>query len=177
VQMIVGIVAAISATVLVIAGLLKIGSLSSFGKQIASYEIMPAGLATVSGYLIPPIEIGIGISLLFLPVIAAGAACLFMSFALAVGVNLLRGRSELRCGCFGPTGKHTISLTHVVGNVGLSLLAVWVAVDNGRPSFLAFQIGTSLVVLAVLAQAWRAMPRLPAMPRRPAEERKEAVAR
>ncbi len=170
-QMSAGIAATISADVLVIAGLLKIGSLSSFGKQIASYEIMPGSLATLSGYIIPPIEVGIGISLLFLPRVATGAAFLFMSFALAVGVNLLRGRSQLRCGCFGPSGKHTISPAHVVGNVGLSLLAIWVAVDNGRPSFLAFQIGTSLVFLAVLAQAWRAMPHLPA------KERQEVATR
>jgi Methylamine utilisation protein MauE len=171
VQMIAGIAATISADVLVIAGLLKIGNLSSFGKQITSYEIMPSGLARLSGYIIPPIEVGIGISLLFLPKIAIGAACLFISFALAVGVNLLRGRSQLRCSCFGPSGKHTISLTHVVGNVGLSLLATWVAVNNGRPSFLAFQIGTSIVFLAVLAQTWRAMPHLAA------KERQEVATR
>jgi len=169
--MITGIAATIPANVLILSGLLKIGNLSSFGKQIASYKIMPAGFATVSGYIIPPIEIGIGTSLLFLPRIAIGAAFLFMSFALAVGVNLLRGRSQLRCGCFGPSGKHTISLAHVVGNVGLSLLAVWVAGDNGRPSFLAFQIGTSLVFLAVLAQAWHALPAVPAKERQEVAKR------
>jgi hypothetical protein len=152
-----GISGTVCGVVLLIAGAMKIGGMRVFGQQIVAYNVVPKRLARLTGYLLPPVEMALGISMLFAPWLAAVATFLFASFALAVGLNLLRGRTELRCGCFGATGQHTISGVHVVGNFGLALLAGLSFLENHRPSFLAFQVGVSLVLLVLLISAWRAM--------------------
>src|SRR5712691_11012406 len=155
-----GIADTICAVVLLVAGALKLGRLSVFGQQVAAYQIVPERLARVAGYVLPPAEMALGISMLFVPRLAVAAVVLFVLFALAVGVNILRGRTELRCGCFGAAGKHTISRAHVAANVGLALLATLTfvgGVGRDRASFLAFQIGVSALLLVALAAAWRAM--------------------
>ena len=152
-----GIADTICAVALLVAGALKLGSLSVFGQQIAAYQVVPKRLAQFTGYVLPPVEIVLGVSMLFVPRLAAAAAFLFVSFAVAVGMNIVRGRTELRCGCFGATGRHTISPAHVAANVGLTLLAALTFVGQSRPSFLAFQIGVSALLFIALAAAWRAM--------------------
>lgn len=112
-----------------------------------------------------------GVSMLIVPQLAAAAAFLFVSFALAVGANLLRGRTELRCGCFGATGERRISWAHVAGNACLTLVAALSFFAYRRPSFLAFQVGVSAVLLVLLASAWRTMA---PQPRGTVEEAEEA---
>jgi uncharacterized membrane protein len=152
-----GIAGTVCGVVLLIAGAMKIGGMGVFGQQIAAYSVLPRRLARLAGYLLPPLEMTVGISMLFAPRLGAVAAFLFACFAMAVGLNLLRGRTELRCGCFGATGRHTISWGHVAGNFTLALLAVLSFFGNHRPSFLAFQVGVSLALLVLLLSAWQAM--------------------
>jgi hypothetical protein len=152
-----GIAGTVCGVVLLIAGVMKIGGMGVFGQQIVAYSVLPKRLARLAGYLLPSLEMTMGISMLFAPRLGAVAAFLFVSFAMAVGLNLLRGRTELRCGCFGATGLHTISWGHVAGNFGLVLLAVLSFFGNHRPSFLAFQVGVSLVLLILLLSAWQTM--------------------
>jgi len=152
-----GIADSICAVVLLAAGGMKLGDMRAFGQQIAAYQIIPHFLAGLAGYILPPIEIIAGILLLFAPRTGILSIALYVSFAAAVGVNLIRGKTELRCGCFGASGKHTISPTHVAANLGLALLATLVFVENRRPSFVTFEIGVSAILLILLAVAWRAI--------------------
>ncbi len=156
-----GIADTICAVVLLVAGGIKVSRLYSFGQQIVAYQILPRRLAHVLGYALPPAEIALGLSMLFVPRLAVAAAVLFISFAVAVGVNLVRGRTELRCGCFGPTGKHTISAAHVAVNFCLALLAAVTFIEPRRPTFAAFQVGLSAVLLVLLASAWRTIGATP----------------
>jgi hypothetical protein len=155
-----GIADTICAMVLLIAGVMKIGSLSQFGLQIAAYQIVPTWTSKMAGYALPPAEIVVGASLFLLPQLSVAAIFLFVSFAIAVGVNLLRGRTELRCGCFGATGRHTISRAHLAGNLCLAFLAFLTLTEGHRPTLPAFQIGVSAILLVLLASAWRAMASL-----------------
>lgn len=152
-----GIADAICASILLLAGAMKIGGLRAFGQQVAAYQVVPRRLSWFAGYALPPAEIIIGLALPFLPRLAVIAMVFFGSFAAAVGINLIRGRSELRCGCFGTTGLHTISKVHVVGNILLMMLAAATFVAKPRFAFIPFQIGISLVLLLVLLSAWRTM--------------------
>jgi hypothetical protein len=152
-----GITGSICASVLLIAGLMKINSLALFGKQVAAYQIAPERISELVGYILPPAEIVLGIAMLFIPQLSAAAMLLFAAFAVAIGVNLLRGRTELRCGCFGVTGKQTISVAHFAANIGLLLLAALTFIEQHRPTFLALQIGISAALVFLLASAWRAM--------------------
>ncbi len=153
----VGIANVVCAIVLLAAGAMKLGHPSVFGQQITAYQVFPESLARVAGHVLPPIEVLLGISMLLVPQLAAAAVFLFASFALAVGFNVLRGRTDLRCGCFGATGLHTISWAHVAANATLALLAAIAFIGHHRPSFIAFQIGVSTLLVIALGAARRAM--------------------
>jgi hypothetical protein len=150
-----GIADTMVAMVLIFAGAMKVGNLAIFGQQIAMYRIIPERFAGVVGRLLPPLEIAIGVSILFFPRLAAAGVVLFATFAAALGVNVLRGRTELHCGCFGVTSKHTISPSHIAVNLGLTSLAAFTFIKRHAPSFIAFQIGVSALLLVALFVAWR----------------------
>jgi len=53
------------------------------------------------------------------------AAALFALYALAMSVNLLRGRSDVDCGCGGPyAARQTISWSLVIRNLVLTVVAL-----------------------------------------------------
>ena len=54
----------------------------------------------------------------------AAAALLLSVFAVAMGINLLRGRRHIDCGCFQGTLKQPLSWTLVSRNALLALLLV-----------------------------------------------------
>lgn len=66
--------------VLLVAGIMKITGLAAFGQQIAAYQIISARFARLIGYVLPPVEIALGIAMLFVPLLAAAASFLFLSF-------------------------------------------------------------------------------------------------
>ena len=153
-----GIANVVCAIVLLAAGAMKLGHLSVFGQQITAYQIIPERLARVAGYVLPPIEVLLGISMLFAPQLAAAAVFLFASFALAVGFNVLRGRTDLRCACFGVTGQYTISWAHVAGNAILALLATITFVDITARHSLPFRSAFQCCLLlrwAPPGERWR----------------------
>lgn len=143
--------------ILIVAGTAKLGSLRSFGDQIAAYNIVPALAARRIGSILPPAEIAVGVLVILNPRFAVASAGLFLCFAMAVGVNLLRGKKELHCGCFGSNGVHRISLVHVIANMMLVAAALTAFSTRPRVSFISFQIGTSVVVLLLLVSALYAM--------------------
>jgi hypothetical protein len=56
------------------------------------------------------------------------AACgLLLLYGLAIGINLLRGRSEIDCGCLGPAGRQSLSSWLLARN---SLLALGAALSS-----------------------------------------------
>jgi hypothetical protein len=82
----------------------KLRNARGFVRLVVAYRILPISLARFYGRLLPWLEAVLGLWLLLgVAVRYAGAlACLLLaSFFLAVTVNLLRGRRELACGCFG----------------------------------------------------------------------------
>ena len=75
----------------------------TFARGVRAYKLLPDSLAFVVGLLLIPIEIILGISHLvgwLLSYMAPLALATLISFAIAVGVNLKRGR-VLPCYCFG----------------------------------------------------------------------------
>lgn len=152
-----GVLATISGIVLAVAGIAKLGNLRTFGHQITAYHIVPAPIADWLGFILPPAEIGIGISTILSPRYAVGSAALYLGFAIAVGVNLMRGKRELRCGCFGTRGAHRISYMHVTANILLACASLAAFHYQPHISFSSFQAGSSAVALLGLLSAWRAM--------------------
>jgi len=152
--------AAASGLMLLTAGLSKVRDRQMFGSQIATYQLIPAPASAVLGHVLPFGEVLAGIAVFVVPRVGgASAAVLFAMFAIAVAVNLARGRTELVCGCFGPRGRHTISPWHVAGDVVLAVVGVVVSVSSAGPSVPAVVLGGSLLLVAAVAwsvrEAWR----------------------
>jgi uncharacterized membrane protein YphA (DoxX/SURF4 family) len=70
---------------------------------VYEYGVLPVGLATVFGYLLPFLELAAGIAILFgvlTRLASLGGGLLGLSFAIGEGIVLSQGR-DINCGCFG----------------------------------------------------------------------------
>ncbi len=92
--------------VLLVAGALKVTDPYASATSVRAYQILPIDLANFLGFVLPFIEVAIGIFLIVgiwvrLAAIAGGA--LMIMFIIAIGQAWIRGIS-LDCGCFGKGG-------------------------------------------------------------------------
>lgn len=111
-------------------GLAKVTGLAEFRSAVANYRILPPGLVTPVAYALPFAEIAAGLLLAagVLPVaVSAALALLLTAFAVAIGVNLARGR-VFDCGCGGSVAPRLISWRHVRADLVLAVAAAAVAV-------------------------------------------------
>jgi hypothetical protein len=119
---------ALLGVVLLLAAVAKRGDRSRFVRVIRNYRLVPDRVAAPLARVLPESEAVLGLTLLVgaAPAVAAtAAACLFVTFAGAVAINLLRGRSSIACGCFGPSEHDALSWGHVVQNVAFAAGAVY----------------------------------------------------
>lgn len=82
----------------------KMTSPRQFEAQLAAYELVPEALLPVVARAIPYIEMAVVFSILVpitRPIAAMVAASLLAVYALAMAVNMLRGRADIDCGCGG----------------------------------------------------------------------------
>jgi hypothetical protein len=125
-----------------------------FQGVVANYRLLPDSAVPAFALLLPPVEAAVAAALLFAPALwpAVSAASLLILFAVAMAINIRRGRRHIDCGCFQSTLKQTLSWILVARNAGLALLlAVPAAVPEGALSELgaaeALLTGTVLFVL------------------------------
>lgn len=149
------------ALVFLSAAIAKMRNWPIFQGVVANYRLLPQVLVGPVTYALPPVEAAIGILLptgLFAPWTEAAAAWLLVAFAVAMGINLLRGRRHIDCGCFQGTLKQPLSWTLVSRNALLALL-VAAGAAPGRPGAWTvvnglFAGGALFVVLQSLNTLW-----------------------
>lgn len=76
-----------------------------FTAQLKAYALLPAPLAGPAARTLPWLELGAGLALVIPATRPAGGlaiALLLMGYALAMFINLQRGRRQIDCGCGGP---------------------------------------------------------------------------
>jgi hypothetical protein len=115
------------AIVLLLAGLAKVRQLHEFSDQIRNYKLLPSNVAVIVGHLLPFFEIVIAINLtlyIIMPWSAMAAASLFLLFGVAIAINILRGRRNISCGCFGLKENQHLTWGQVIRNIALACLAV-----------------------------------------------------
>ncbi len=85
------------------AGVVKIQNPEAFIKIVTAYDLLPEGLVLLWGTFLPWIELVTGLFLLFglwHKSAVLSSSGLFLIFAVAVSINILRG-ADIACGCFG----------------------------------------------------------------------------
>jgi hypothetical protein len=94
----------------IFAGATKVGNIDEFIEAINDYNMLPQQLATAYGYVLPYLEIVIGVLLvlgLFLRASATVSGLVVLSFSIAKIQAIARGLDIDSCGCFGP-GLHLL---------------------------------------------------------------------
>jgi hypothetical protein len=119
------------------AALHKFGSRSQFEAVFAAYELLPRSLRRYGARALPWLELGVALGLLAgasRPLAALIGAALLLAYALAIAVNLRRGRHELACGCGGVQSLRPIAAWMVWRNAALALVlstALWPWTSRG----------------------------------------------
>jgi uncharacterized membrane protein YphA (DoxX/SURF4 family) len=129
--------------VLLSASVTKLGDFSKFTEIVSAYELLPRRAVTITSYLILLTECSVGICLLMgvrLPWAASTATGIFLLFTGAVTINILRGRKEIACGCFGASSEEHLTWLIVLRNVVLAGCAAFLAITQLGKSFWIFPI-------------------------------------
>jgi hypothetical protein len=115
------------ALLLVVAALHKQSSRDAFRATLEAYALLPSGVLGAVARGVPGLELAAAVLLIAPRASAVGAvlaAALFAVYALAMGVNLLRGRRDLDCGCMGPGARSPVGPGLVVRNLVLICAAL-----------------------------------------------------
>ena len=117
--------------VLFAAGALKIGNLQKSAMAVRAYEMLPVELANFLGYVLPWIEIGIGLLLIVgasVKICGLLGAFTMLAFIIAISQAWARGLS-IDCGCFGGGGtidpEETKYLSEIIRDIGLLAMGVF----------------------------------------------------
>jgi len=117
--------------VLLAAGGLKIGNLQKSAMSVRAYELLPVDLANFLGYVLPWIEIGMGLLLIAgvaVSIVGLLGALTMFAFVIAIAQAWARGLS-IDCGCFGGGGQvdpeDTKYLSTILRDIGFLLLGVY----------------------------------------------------
>jgi uncharacterized membrane protein YphA (DoxX/SURF4 family) len=118
------------AALFISAGVAKLAAYDEFVEAVRGYELLPAGAATALGRALPFVEVTCGLLMgggVAVGVTAPVLAALLLCFAVAIAINLARGR-VIDCGCASSLVVVRIGWSLVVRNVVLCGCAVVVAV-------------------------------------------------
>lgn len=108
-----------------------------FADALRGYQLVPENLASGFAGALLALECALVPALLvsaaapYAAAIAAGVLCLY---ALAIGINLLRGRRDIDCGCSGPAARQTLHEMLVVRNLVYAAFAGFAAVAGFNTS-------------------------------------------
>lgn len=130
----------------IVAGALKITDPNASVQAVKAYELLPTSVVEPVGFLLPTLEVVIGLALV-LGVLTRGAAILsallFVAFIIGIASAWARGL-EIDCGCFGGGGADPDAASkypwEIARDVGLLLLS----------GFLVWQRSTRLALDSVL---------------------------
>jgi hypothetical protein len=119
----------------------KFTDLPHFRELLAAYEILPATLISLADPLVPLLETLAAVALLtgcfearVKPAAGVAAAMIVGVYAAGIGINLLRGRKHLDCGCTPAGERRAIGAWMVARNSLLASLALLTALPGGaRP--------------------------------------------
>jgi hypothetical protein len=136
---------------------------------VANYRLLPRMMVVPAAALLPPLEMAVGLllqSAMALPWTLLAAALLLALFAVAMAINLRRGRGFIDCGCGQSFLKQTLSWSLVARNAVLAaLLLPSLAPIGPLPMSAALTgvgAGVAFFLLYLLFNTLSGLPRTPA---------------
>ncbi len=135
---------------------LKFADIERFEGAAANYHLLPRGLERSVSRAVPLCEGSSAAALLLPSTRAIGVVCLMLLlgvFTAAMAINLMRGRTDIDCGCFAPAVRQTLSGWLLGRNALLFVLAALAAAPRStRPlawiDWVTIGLGaTALVIL------------------------------
>lgn len=131
--------------VLATSALSKLKRPDEFQGVVANYRLLPSFMVAPVARLLPWLELACAVALLVPPVRAQAAwvaAAIFVVFALALAINVGRGRTHIDCGCVRrPTSMSRIGMFHVLRALSLAGVSLYAAT-------------ISLSVVAIPVSSW-----------------------
>ena len=119
------------------AGALKVTSPAASALSVRAFQILPYEVAGYLGYMLPTVEMAVGLLLLvglFTRASAVVGGLLMLAFLVGIISAWARGLN-IDCGCFGGGGtveaSQTRYLTDIVRDAGLAACAAWLVVRPG----------------------------------------------
>lgn len=154
-------------------GYAKAANFAVFRATLAEYELVPPALVGIAAFIFAAVELLIGVGAVVTATAAPAmmaAACLLCVYALAIGINLARGRRDIDCGCTGPATRQLLSGWLLVRNSGLvALAAIGTLASSGRPLgpadwvVVALGLAALVTLYAAINQLMANVPRLDAL--------------
>jgi peroxiredoxin/uncharacterized membrane protein YphA (DoxX/SURF4 family) len=139
--------------IFLVAAVAKFADLPGSRRAVRGFGV-PASLADSIGVALPAFELTIGLALLFPHTAwwgAVGAAALLTCFVLAIGANLLRGKTP-DCHCFGQLHSAPAGPKTLIRNLILLALAILMAAQGTKNT--GPGIGDILAALSGAHLAW-----------------------
>ena len=129
----------------------KLVAWQRFRASFLAYRIVPEKLVTVVGRSLVGLELAIVLGLIFLQTAALWAAAgLLMLYAVGIGINVMRGRQLIDCGCGDePTPVSWVLVARNLTLAGLAALAVRYAALGVEVSWLSGSIALGMCLIAV----------------------------
>ena len=151
----------------------KVRNLSVFRATLADYELVPKVVLKPVALTVVGVEIFIVIGACwpgFASTAMAVALVLLLTYAAAIAINLIRGRTDIDCGCTGPAVRQSLSSWLLVRNTVLaSIASVGFNAPDGReisfPDYVMviLVVGAATVLYAAANQLMANAPRLDAL--------------
>ncbi|QSF35850.1 DoxX family membrane protein (plasmid) [Priestia megaterium] len=138
-----------------------ISKYNNFDKHIgiiSDYKVIPSNFSKIAGRLDFIAELAVGILLIIglLEIVAIiGAVSLLFVYITAISINLLRGRTEISCGCGGVLGNHQLSWKLVVRNILLIITALLISFNKNSLFSIDTLINTNNPVYAFGYKSWQ----------------------
>lgn len=119
---------------------------------VENYRLLPSA-AAIFAVTLPCAEVTASVLLLLpfaRPLGAAAAAALLVLYAVAMGINIARGRRAIDCGCFGTQVRNGISSWMVGRNILLAMLALTLCLPPGSRPLSVFEVLLAVGIVVTL---------------------------
>lgn len=142
---------------LIVAAYPKLRDPLAFAKGVHDYGILPPATEKPVAWLLPWIELALGVCVLAgiaLPWTAVSAAAMFALFGLAMASAMRRGK-DVACHCFSASDTHRVGLGAVARDAVLVVLAMIATVGPTLAPRPVFVFGSTTAILSVVV--WTAV--------------------